>query len=101
MNREQILICGRVGAYPELSLTKNNEVILKFSIAEKVENSEKPIWHKVVVWGDHARRCKEQITKGSLLFIRGINQHREFTTKDGIKRNYTEVKATLVGITIS
>lgn len=94
-----ILICGRLGRNPELKYTKRQEPVCSFSIAEQTKDMEKPIWHKVVVWGKNAETCKVQLQKGSLVFVRGRKLLQEFTNNDGEKKKYFEIHADTIGFT--
>ena len=96
-----ILICGRLGRDPELKYTKKLEPVCTFSIAEQIKGTEKPNWHKVVVWGKSAESCKVQLQRGSLIFVRGRKSPQEFTNKEGEKKKYIEIHADTIGITYS
>lgn len=94
------MIIGRLGADPEVRYTQSNTAVATLSIAtserykdkngEQVENTE---WHRVVAWGRLAEICQEYLKKGSLIYIEGPIQTREWDDKDGTKRYTTEIKA--------
>ena len=100
MNRAtEITIYGRLGRDPELKYTKSREALCKFSLAEKVEGQEKPLWHNIVIWGNEAEHWSINLKKGSSIIVRGQNREREYTNDKGEKKNYQEVRAHAIGLT--
>lgn len=97
--QERILIYGRLGKNPELKYTLKQEPICFLAVAEQIEGDEKPKWHNVVVWGKQAEQCSVYLKKGIPVFVRGRNQTRDYTNKEGEKKLYTEFKADSVGFT--
>ena len=97
-NSISVVVFGRLGVNPELKYTAKQEPVCTFSIAEQRPESEKTIWHKIVVWGKRGEDCKLYLKKGSAVFVRGRIQRKEFQTEEGLK-NYNELKAELVGFT--
>ncbi|MFP5491739.1 MAG: single-stranded DNA-binding protein [Bacteriovoracia bacterium] len=98
---EQKIIFGRLGKNPELKYTRKQEPICYLSVAENTKESDKPHWHKVIVWGKQAEQCSVFLKKGLPIFVRGQNHSREFTTEAGEKKQLIELKADLVGFTFS
>jgi single-strand DNA-binding protein len=96
--QRQILIFGRLGKEPELKYTPKQIPVCNLDIAEDVVGQEKPNWHKVTVWGKQAELCKVMLKKGSTVFVRGLINVKEFTTKTGEIRKYEEMKASSVGV---
>src|SRR5205814_5575604 len=50
-------------------------------------------WHKIVVWGKQAEIAQQYLKKGSLIFIEGWIQSREWQDKEGQKRTSFEIVA--------
>jgi len=50
--------------------------------------------HKIVVWGKQAEIAQQYLKKGSLIFIEGRIQSREWQDKEGQKRTSFEIVAT-------
>ncbi|HEX8879534.1 MAG TPA: single-stranded DNA-binding protein, partial [Candidatus Acidoferrum sp.] len=50
-------------------------------------------WHKIVVWGKQAEIAQQYLKKGSLVFIEGRIQSREWQDKEGQKRTSFEIVA--------
>lgn len=94
------MIIGRLGQNPEVRYTKSNTAVATLNIAtsekykdrngELQENTE---WHRVVAWARLAEICQEYLKKGSLVYIEGTIQTREWEDKEGHKRYTTEIKA--------
>lgn len=96
----QILIYGRVGKEPELKYTRKLEPVCHLTVAENIQDQEKPSWHKVIVWGKQAETCQVMLKKGGFVFVRGRIVEREFKNEQGEIKKYKEVNADLVGFTL-
>ena len=96
-NQQYEVIFGRVGRHPEMRRTQDGGFICDFSLAINQGKDLPAIWKRVVVWGELAQRCKERLSKGNEVFIRGRESVKKFQTKEGETREYTEVVAHLVG----
>ncbi|HKV79329.1 MAG TPA: single-stranded DNA-binding protein, partial [Candidatus Sulfotelmatobacter sp.] len=57
------------------------------------ERQKKTEWHRIVVWSKLAEICQQYLKKGSLIYIEGRLQTREWEDKSGQKRSTTEVVA--------
>ncbi|MGC1366554.1 MAG: single-stranded DNA-binding protein, partial [Candidatus Acidiferrum sp.] len=57
------------------------------------ERQKRTEWHKIVVWGKQAEIAQQYLKKGSLIFIEGRIQSREWQDKEGQKRTKTEIIA--------
>lgn len=94
------MIIGRLGQDPDVRYTQSNTAVANLSVAtserykdksgEWKENTE---WHRVVAWGRLAEICQEYLKKGSLVYIEGPIQTRQWEDKDGQTRYTTEIKA--------
>ncbi|MBL7663813.1 MAG: single-stranded DNA-binding protein [Bacteriovoracaceae bacterium] len=92
MNQNKsILICGRLGQNPDLRYTRKQEPVCTFSLAENIEGSDKPKWHKVVVWGKQAENCNLHLKKGLRVFVQGQNERREFENLEGEVKQFTQL----------
>ena len=100
IQKNTILICGRLGKNPELKYTKNQEAVCVFTVAENIDQQDKPNWHRVIVWGRQAESCSVHLKKGSSVFVQGRNFEKEFTNNEGIKKKYIELKAESIGISL-
>ncbi|MEO1022502.1 MAG: single-stranded DNA-binding protein [Bacteroidota bacterium] len=94
------MIIGRLGQDPEVRYTQANTAVATLSIATSErykdsngENQERTEWHRVVAWGRLAEICQQYLKKGSLVYIEGPIQTRQWEDQQGQKRYTTEVKA--------
>jgi len=94
------MLIGRLGQDPEVRYTQSNTAVANFSLATNErfkdrngEWQERTEWHRIVAWGRTAEICQEYLKKGSLVYIEGPIQTREWEDKDGQKKYTTEVKA--------
>jgi single-strand DNA-binding protein len=99
-NRKLIHFFGRLGKNPELKYTQKQEPICFLSIAETLPNSDRPIWHQVVVWGKQAETCSVFLKKGGSVFIRGHQIERDLKNENGDVKKIKEIKAESVGIVL-
>ena len=100
-NRTQLV--GYLGEDPVIKTLENGSKVATFSLAtndsyttakgDKVETTE---WHNIAVWGKQADIVETYVTKGKQIGIVGKLTHRTYEDKEGIKRNFTEVKASEV-----
>ena len=94
------MLIGRLGRDPEVRYTQSGQAVCNFSIATSEkwkgndgEQHEKTEWHRIVAWKRLAEVCGEYLEKGSLVYIEGKLQTREWADKDGSKRYTTEIVA--------
>jgi len=99
-NLNKVLLMGRLGADPELRYTADGRPVATFRMAtsesykDKSDNwQEKTEWHSVVAWRFLAERVGEKLKKGSLVYVEGKIQSREYEGKDGVKRRVFEIVA--------
>jgi single-strand DNA-binding protein len=98
--RNRVQLIGHLGIDPEVKSFDNNRKMARFSMAtkdsykdaqgNKVEQTE---WHKIVIWGKQAELAESMLSKGMEVLVEGKLVHRQYTDKDGVKRNFTEVEA--------
>lgn len=100
----KVILIGTCGQDPEVRYTGNGGAVANVSLAttEQWKDSsgakqEKTEWHKVVFFGKIADIVGEYVRKGSLIYIEGKLQTREWE-KDGVKRYTTEVVVDQRGI---
>ena len=100
MSVNKVILVGRLGRDPETRYTGGGQAVANFSVATdesyKDKNGEKQKrteWHKIVVWGKQAEIAQQYLKKGSLIFIEGRIQSREWQDKEGQKRTSFEIVA--------
>lgn len=96
----KVMLIGRLGQDPEVRYTQSNTAVATLNIATSErykdangEYQEKTEWHRVVAWGRLAEICQQYLNKGSLVYIEGPLQTRQWEDNQGQKRYTTEVKA--------
>ncbi len=100
MSVNKVILVGRLGRDPETRYTGGGQAVANFSVATdetyKDRNGElqkRSEWHKFVVWGKQAEIAQQYLKKGSLIFIEGRIQSREWQDKEGQKRTSFEIVA--------
>lgn len=89
---------GHLGQDPEIKKFDNNKKVAKFTLAtnenfknEKGEKVKETTWHNIIAWGTTAGIIEKYLKKGSEITLEGRIQNRQYTDKDGVKKNYSEV----------
>ena len=98
MSVNKVILVGRLGKDPEVRYSNSGNAITNFNLAtsrvyknkqgERVDETE---WHRCVSFGRTAEVCGEYLHKGSLIYVEGRLQTRDWEDKDGNKRWTTEV----------
>ena len=101
MSVNRVILVGRLGRDPETRYTGGGQAVANFSVAtdetykdKNGERQKRTEWHKIVVWGKQAEIAQQYLKKGSLIFIEGRIQSREWQDKEGQKRTSFEIVAT-------
>lgn len=96
----KVMLIGRLGQDPEVRYTQSNTAVATLNIATSErykdgngEYQEKTEWHRVVAWGRLAEICQQYLNKGSLVYIEGPLQTRQWEDNQGQKKYTTEIKA--------
>lgn len=100
MSVNKVILVGRLGRDPETRYTSGGQAVANFSVAtdesykdRNGERQKRTEWHKIVVWGKQAEIAQQYLKKGSLVFIEGRIQSREWQDKEGQKRTNFEIIA--------
>jgi len=100
MSVNRVILVGRLGRDPETRYTGGGQAVANFSVAtdesyrdKNGERQKRTEWHKIVVWGKQAEIAQQYLKKGSLVFIEGRIQSREWQDKEGQKRVSFEIVA--------
>jgi single-strand DNA-binding protein len=98
MSVNKVILVGRLGRDPETRYTGGGQAVANFSVAtdetykdKNGERQKRTEWHKIVVWGKQAEIAQQYLKKGSLVFIEGRIQSREWQDKEGQKRTSFEI----------
>lgn len=92
------ILCGRLGADPELRFTPDGTAVANFRMAtEEVwkdkdgKRQSRTEWHRCVAWGPLADSVGNYTYKGREVLVVGRLKTRQWEDRDGIKRYTTEV----------
>jgi len=98
MSVNKVILVGRLGRDPEVRFTSAGQPVANFSMAtDEVyrdragERQKRTEWHKIVVWGKQAEIAQKYLRKGSLIYLEGRIQTREYTDRDQNKRTSFEI----------
>jgi single-strand DNA-binding protein len=94
----KVILIGNLGKDPELKYFEGNTAKLSFSLAtsetykdkngNKTEHTE---WHHIVLWRNLAETAEKILKKGMMIYLEGKLQSRQWTDKEGQKKNITEI----------
>lgn len=98
MSVNKVILVGRLGRDPECKFTGSGKAVANFSVATDEswkdasgERKKKTTWHKCIVWGKLAEIAQQYLKKGSLVFIEGKIDMREWQDKEGKRQVGAEI----------
>lgn len=96
----KVMILGSLGKDPELRHTKSgisiSTILVATSESYKTSDgsiSDKTTWHNIVTFRNMAENCSKYLRKGSLVFVEGKLQTRNYQDRDGNTKYVTEIIA--------
>nr|MBC7611373.1 single-stranded DNA-binding protein [Pseudopedobacter sp.] len=96
----KVTLIGNLGKDPENTVLDNKTSVTKFSLAtsesykdEKGEKHTTTEWHSVVMWNSLASLAIKYLKKGSSIYLEGKLKTRIYETKEGEKKQITEIVA--------
>lgn len=96
-NFNKVMLGGRITADPELRQTTGGTAVCSFTIAVNrpyiKSEEQKADFISVIAWRKSAEFVSQYFKKGSSIFVIGRIEAREYTDRNGKKRNKTEVIA--------
>jgi single-strand DNA-binding protein len=102
-HNNMVILCGNLGADPELRETKQKVPVANFKIAtnERYRDAngdyqDRVEWHKITVWGEMAKVCGKHLTKGREVSIIGKLHTNKWRDKEGNERTDVEIHTTSV-----
>lgn len=100
MSVNRALLVGRLGRDPETRYTSGGQAVCNFTLAtdetykdRNGERQKRTEWHRIVVWGKQAEIAQQYLHKGSLVFVEGRIQTRQWDDREGQKRTTVEIVA--------
>lgn len=98
MSVNKVILIGRLGQNPNVSILDTGLAVAKFSLAtddsytsrtgEKITTTD---WHNCVVWGKLAEIVEKYAIKGMKVYVSGKLKTRTWDDKNGSKHYTTEV----------
>lgn len=96
----KVTLIGRLGADPEVRRLENGAAVARIRMAtnESYKDNagnwqDRTEWHTVIGWRLLAEKAENSFKKGSLVYVEGKLQTREWSDQNGNKRYNTEVVA--------
>src|SRR6266436_6570352 len=93
MSVNKVILVGRLGRDPETRYTGGGQAVANFSMAtdetykdKNGERQKRTEWHRITAWGKLAEICQQYLKKGTMVYIEGRIQSREWQDKEGQKR---------------
>jgi single-strand DNA-binding protein len=100
MSVNKAILVGRLGRDPETRYTSGGQAVCNFTMAtdetykdRNGERQKRTEWHRIVVWGKQAEIAQQYLHKGSLIFLEGRIQTRQWDDREGQKRTTVEIVA--------
>ena len=100
MSVNKAILVGRLGRDPETRYTSGGQAVCNFTLAtdetykdRSGERQKRTEWHRIVVWGKQAEIAQQYLHKGSLIFVEGRIQTRQWDDREGQKRTTVEIVA--------
>jgi single-strand DNA-binding protein len=101
MSVNKVILVGRLGKDPETRYTSSGQAVCNFTLATDEtykdragERQKRTEWHRIVVWAKQAEIAQQYLHKGSLVYVEGRIQTRQWDDREGQKRTTTEIVAT-------
>ena len=98
MSVNKVILVGRLGRDPEMRYTPGGQPVCNVSLAtdesykdRNGERQKRTEWHRLVIWGKQAEIAQKYLKKGSLVFVEGRIQSRQWDDKEGQKRTSFDI----------
>jgi single-strand DNA-binding protein len=89
------ILMGNIVRTPELTTTRSEKVLVKFSIAtnEKTASGERTDYHEIIAWGKVAETVAKYKKAGDMVHIVGRIRQDRWTDAEGKKRQKVVIEA--------
>lgn len=105
MSVNKVILVGRLGRDPESRFTPSGQQVCNFTLATDEtfkdragERQKRTEWHRIVLWGRLAEISQQYLKRGTLVYIEGRLQTRQWDDRSGNKRTTTEIVASVMRI---
>lgn len=104
MSYNRAILMGRLTRDPELKTTASGINVCSFSIAvdrrfQTKGEERKADFFNIVAWRQQAEFVTRYFKKGNMILVEGELQTRQYTNKDGVNVNVTEIVADQISFT--
>lgn len=98
----KVMLIGNVGKEPEVRYVDQNMPVARlvmatsergYTLANGTQVPDRTDWHTVILWRKLAEIVDKYVHKGDKLYIEGRIRYTNYTDKQGIKHNQTEIWA--------
>jgi single-strand DNA-binding protein len=104
MSVNKVILVGRLGRDPETRYTGSGQAVCNFTLATDEtfkdragERQKRTEWHRIVMWGKLAEISQQFLKKGTMVYIEGRLQTRQWDDRQtGAKRTTTEIVANVM-----
>jgi single-strand DNA-binding protein len=103
MSVNKVILVGRLGRDPETRFTSSGQQVCNFTLATDEsfkdragERQKRTEWHRIVLWGRLAEISQQYLKRGTLVYIEGRLQTRQWDDRSGNKRTTTEIIANVM-----
>lgn len=94
----KVILVGHAGNDPEVRTLDGGSTVARVSLATNESYKDKAgewqtqtEWHNLILWRDLADRARDQVKKGSTLYVEGKIQTRKYTDKEGVEKSVTDI----------
>lgn len=94
----KVLLIGNAGNDPEVRTIESGSTVARVSLATNESYKDKEgnwqtqaEWHNLILWRDLADRARDQVKKGSTMYVEGKIQTRKYNDKDGVEKSVTDI----------
>jgi len=94
----KVTLIGHAGNDPEVRTLDTGAVVARVSLATNESYKDKEgnwqtttEWHNLILWRDLAERARDNVKKGSTLYVDGKIQSRKYTDRDGVEKSITDI----------
>jgi len=98
MSVNKAILVGRLGRDPETRYTSGGQAVCNFTLAtdetfrdRSGERQKRTEWHRIVLWGKLAEIAQQYLKKGTMVYIEGRIQSRQWDDREGNKRTTVEI----------
>jgi single-strand DNA-binding protein len=105
MSVNKVILVGRLGRDPETRFTASGQPVCNFTLATDEfyrdragERQRRTEWHRIVLWGRLAEIAQQHLKRGTMVYLEGRLQTRQWDDRSGNKRTTVEIVANTLRI---